>query len=54
MPFQSRLFRWELVTPQLLHGCINTDTLEDKGYVWDVVPEDLAKILDCLDSEDDE
>ena len=32
----------------------NTDTLEDKGYVWDVVPEDLAKILDCLDSEDDE
>jgi hypothetical protein len=31
----------------------NTETLEDKGFMWDVVPEDLAEVLDCLDSEED-
>jgi hypothetical protein len=31
----------------------NTETLEDKGFMWDVVPQDLAEVLDCLDSEED-
>ena len=30
----------------------NTDTLEDKGFMWDLVPEDLAEAL--ADSEEDE
>jgi hypothetical protein len=31
----------------------NTETLEDKGFMWDVVPQDLAEVLDSLDSEED-
>jgi hypothetical protein len=30
----------------------NTDTLEDKGYMWDVLPEDLVEFLNS--DEDDE
>ena len=29
----------------------NTDTLEDKGFMWDTVPEDLAIALDDSDDE---
>ena len=29
----------------------NTDTLEDKGFMWDTVPEDLAIALDDSDYE---
>jgi hypothetical protein len=32
----------------------NTDTLEDKGFMWDLVPEDLAEALNCLEDEDEE
>ena len=31
----------------------NTDTLEDKGFMWDLVPEDLAEALNDSDDEDD-
>jgi hypothetical protein len=29
----------------------NTDTLEDKGYMWDVLPEDLVEFLNSDDDE---
>jgi hypothetical protein len=32
----------------------NTDTLEDKGFMWDVVSGDLALALDDSDDEEDE
>jgi hypothetical protein len=32
----------------------NTDTLEDKGFMWDLVPEDLAEALNCLEDEEEE
>ena len=32
----------------------NTDTLEDKGFMWDVVPEDLAEALEDTENEEDE
>jgi hypothetical protein len=32
----------------------NTDTLEDKGFMWDVIPGDLAVALDDSDDEEDE
>ncbi len=31
----------------------NTDTLEDKGYMWDVVSGDLAEALEDSDEEDE-
>jgi hypothetical protein len=31
----------------------NTDTLEDKGFMWDLVPEDLAEALNDSDDEDE-
>ena len=32
----------------------NTDTLEDKGFMWDTIPGDLAVALDDSDDEEDE
>jgi hypothetical protein len=32
----------------------NTDTLEDKGFMWDVVPEDLVEALEDTEDEEDE
>jgi hypothetical protein len=32
----------------------NTDTLEDKGFMWDVVPEDLAAALEDSDNEEED
>ncbi len=32
----------------------NTDTLEDKGFMWDLVPEDLVEALEDTEDEEDE
>jgi hypothetical protein len=32
----------------------NTDTLEDKGFMWDLVPEDLVEALEDTENEEDE
>jgi hypothetical protein len=32
----------------------NTDTLDDKGFMWDTIPGDLAVALDDSDDEEDE
>ena len=32
----------------------NTDTLEDKGFMWDLVPEDLAEALSDENDEEEE
>lgn len=31
----------------------NTDTLEDKGFMWDFVPEDLAEAINALEDDED-
>lgn len=32
----------------------NTDTLEDKGFMWDTIPGDLAEALDDSDEEEED